>query len=33
VATRPFYWDKTQHGRSVRDTPGGDVPPDDESAR
>ena len=33
VATRPFYWDKTQHGRSVPDTPGGDVPPDDESAR
>lgn len=24
----PFYWDKTQHGRSDPDAPGADVPPD-----
>ena len=24
----PFYWDKTQHGRSAPDRPGGDVPPE-----
>ncbi|WP_417208007.1 glycosyltransferase [Antarctobacter sp.] len=24
----PFYWDKTQHGRSAPDRPGADLPPD-----
>ncbi|MGP6085781.1 glycosyltransferase family 2 protein [Antarctobacter jejuensis] len=24
----PFYWDKTQHGRSAPDAPGADVPPE-----
>ena len=24
----PFYWDKTQHGRSAPDQPGADLPPD-----
>lgn len=26
--TRPFYWDKTQHGHSAPDRPGADLPPD-----
>ncbi|MGR3493920.1 glycosyltransferase family 2 protein [Citreimonas sp.] len=29
IVTRPFYWDKTQHGHSVPDGPGADTPPDD----
>ena len=26
--TRPFYWDKTQHGHSAPDRPDADLPPD-----
>ncbi|SDY45977.1 glycosyltransferase family 2 protein [Citreimonas salinaria] len=29
MLTRPFYWDKTQHGRSGPDTPDADTPPDE----
>jgi len=25
---KPFYWDKTQHGKSAPDAPGADIPPD-----
>lgn len=28
IVARPFYWDKTTHGRSAPDTPQADVPPD-----
>lgn len=29
MLTRPFYWDKTQHGRSGPDTPGAEMPPEE----
>ncbi|MBP0481079.1 glycosyltransferase [Sagittula sp. M10.9X] len=28
IAARPFYWEKTQHGRSAPDRPDADLPPD-----